>query len=383
MVLPHFTITARDSNTAARAGVLRTAHGDVQTPAFLPVGTQATVKAVPPEDLMAVGVQGVLANAYHLHLRPGEDLVRRAGGLHRFMNWPRAILTDSGGYQVFSLEALREVDDEGVSFVSHHDGTPRRLTAEGAIAIQEALGADIIVTLDQPIEYPSDPPTAGLATRRSEAWAVRGKRAHAREGQLLFGIVQGGFDATSRTETAARMAQDGFDGYCIGGLSVGEPRDLTLELLEASVRGLPDEAPRHLMGVGTPEDILDAVARGADLFDCVLPTRLGRNGCAFTVEGRLSLKNACYAEDFRPVDEQCDCRTCRPLGPILRPTPRGQPKGRGYTRAYIRHLYLAREILAAQLVTRHNLHFYMRLMERARAAIAAGAFDAFQGAERP
>jgi queuine tRNA-ribosyltransferase len=366
MIAPHFEITARDPATGARCGLLRTAHGDVETPAFFPVGTQATVKAMPPEDLLAIGVPGILANAYHLHLRPGEDLIRQAGGLHRFMNWPRAILTDSGGYQVFSLEALREVDDEGVTFVSPHDGTQHRLTAEGAVAIQEALGADIIVTLDQPIEYPSDLRTAELATRRSETWAVRGKRAHTRQDQLLFGIVQGGFDAKLRAETANRVAQEAFDGYCIGGLSVGEPRDLTFELLAASASALPQGAPRHLMGVGTPEDILDAVALGADLFDCVLPTRLGRNGCAFTSAGRLSLKNACYVDDFRPLDERCDCRVCR-----------------GYTRAYIRHLYQGREILAAILVTHHNLWFYTRLLEQARAAIAAGTLAAFRASLAP
>lgn len=356
-----FEVVAECPRTKARAGVLRTTHGEVRTPAFMPVGTQATVKAMSSEDLLALDAELILVNMYHVHLRPGEELIQRAGGLHRFMNWRRPILTDSGGYQVFSLQALREVDDDGITFVSHIDGSTRRLTPEAAVAIQEALGSDIAVTLDQPVPYPSDLEATSCATERSNAWATRGRRAKRRPDQLLFGIIQGGFDHRLRADSAAAVVAQGFDGHCIGGLSVGEPREITFEMLALTTELLPAERPRYCMGVGMPDDILRAIALGVDIFDCVLPTRLGRNGCAFTRYGRLNLKAAAYAEDFRPIDDSCACPTCR-----------------GYTRAYVRHLYRGREILAACLVTYHNLHFYLSLMRAAREAILRGAYADFQ-----
>jgi queuine tRNA-ribosyltransferase len=327
----------------------------------MPVGTQASVKAMSSEDLLALGAEIVLVNMYHVHLRPGEALIERAGGLHDFMNWHRPILTDSGGYQVFSLEALRDVDDDGVTFVSHIDGATHRLTPEQAVAIQEQLGSDIAVTLDEPVPYPGDSHTARRAAERSTAWARRGREAKRRGDQLLFGIVQGGFDPELRARCAEAVVAEGFDGHCIGGLSVGEPAEITFEMLAATIGALPPDRPRYLMGVGMPDDMLQAIALGVDMFDCVLPTRLGRNGCAFTRLGRLSLKAAAYAEDLRPIDEACSCPGCR-----------------GYTRAYVRHLYRGREILAARLVTYHNLHFYLDLMRRARDAILQGTYAGFR-----
>ncbi|MBM3497682.1 MAG: tRNA guanosine(34) transglycosylase Tgt [Armatimonadetes bacterium] len=341
----------------ARAGRLHTAHGDVPTPAFMPVGTQGTVKAILPEELEAIGVRIALANTYHLHLRPGEEIVRRAGGLHAFMNWPRPLLTDSGGYQVFSLQGLRKVDDDGVTFTSHLDGSTRRLTPESVIGIQEALGPDIAVTLDEPVPLDAEESTVRRAMERSREWARRGLEARTRVDQLIFGIVQGGMSAALRRESAESIADLAPDGFCLGGLSLGEPKALTAELTAVACETLPQDRARHLMGVGYPEDILEGLRSGADLFDCVLPTRLGRNGSAVTSEGRLNVDAAPYAEDFGPLDPACECPTCR-----------------GYTRAYIRHLYKAKEILAARLVTYHNLWFYTRLMERARREIVEGTF---------
>lgn len=350
-----FAVEASCPDSRARAGRLRTAHGEVATPAFMPVGTQGTVKAIVPDELLEVGVQIVLANTYHLHLRPGEDIVRQAGGLHDFMNWQRPILTDSGGYQVFSLPELRELDDDGVTFTSHLDGSTRRLTPEGVIGIQEALGADIAVTLDEPVPYGASETKVREGMRRSHEWARRGLKARMGADQLVFGIVQGGMSPDRRVESAQQIVALSPDGYCIGGLSIGEPKELTAELTAVVCDVLPDDRPRHLMGVGLPEDILAAVKAGADLFDCVLPTRLGRNGCAITSEGRLNMVRADFAEDFGPLDPECECPTCG-----------------GYSRAYIRHLYKAKEILAARLVTYHNLWFYTRLMERLREEILRG-----------
>jgi queuine tRNA-ribosyltransferase len=354
---PSFTIEARSPTCNARAGRLLAAHGEVLTPAFMPVGTQGTVKAMLPEELVEIGVQIVLSNTYHLHLRPGEDLVARAGGLHAFMGWDGPILTDSGGYQVFSLEGLRKVDDGGVTFTSHIDGGERRLTPESVIRIQETLGPDIAVTLDQPVPYGASEADTRAAMERSHEWARRGLAARARDDQLVFGIVQGGMDPALRRESAQTVAALSPDGYCIGGLSVGEPQELMAELATVVCDALPDDGARHLMGVGFPEDILAGIRAGADLFDCVLPTRLGRNGTAVTSGGRLNMVAARYAEDFGPLDPECDCATCR-----------------RFTRAYIRHLYKAKEILAARLVTYHNLHYYTRLMERVRGEIASGTF---------
>ena len=352
-----FTVEATCPNSSARAGRLRTAHGEVLTPAFMPVGTQGTVKAMTPAELEEIGVQIVLANTYHLHLRPGESIVAQAGGLHPFMNWRRPILTDSGGYQVFSLPALRKLDDEGVTFTSHLDGSTRRLTPESAIRIQEALGSDIAVTLDEPVPYEAGEAKAREAMRRSHAWARRGLACREREGQFIFGIVQGGMDPVLRAESAHEIAALAPDGFCIGGLSVGEPKETTEELTRVVCGTLPPDRPRHLMGVGLPEDILTGIRAGCDLLDCVLPTRLGRNGCAVTSAGRLNMIRAEYTDDFGPLDPACSCPTCR-----------------HYTRAYIRHLYKAKEILAARLVTYHNLWFYTRLMERVRGDIVEGRF---------
>lgn len=352
-----FTIEATSPTSSARAGRLRTAHGEVLTPAFMPVGTQGTVKAMLPEELEGMGVQIVLSNTYHLHLRPGEELVKRAGGLHRFMGWDKPILTDSGGYQVFSLSGMRKLDDDGVTFTSHIDGSTRRLTPEGVIHIQEALGPDIAVTLDEPVPYGAESPDVRRAMERSRDWAERGLAARSREDQLVFGIVQGGMDPELRRESAEDLAALEPDGFCIGGLSVGEPQELMAELATTVCDALPEAGARHLLGVGFPEDILEGIRAGADLFDCVLPTRLGRNGTAVTSEGRLNLVAAKFSDDFSPVDPVCQCSTCA-----------------RYTRAYIRHLYKAKEILAARLVTYHNLWFYTKMTERVRGEIVAGAF---------
>jgi queuine tRNA-ribosyltransferase len=310
-----------------------------------------------PAELEEIGVQIVLSNTYHLHLRPGEAIVAQAGELHGFMNWRRPILTDSGGYQVFSLPALRKLDDDGVTFTSHLDGSTRRLTPESVIRIQETLGADIAVTLDEPAPYGAADAKTREAMRRSHEWARRGLACREREGQLIFGIVQGGMDPALRAESAQEIAGLAPDGFCVGGLSVGEPKETTEELARIVCQALPPDRPRHLMGVGLPEDILAGIRTGCDLFDCVLPTRLGRNGSAVTSQGRLNMVRAEYTDDFGPLDPACACPTCR-----------------DYTRAYIRHLYKAKEILAARLVTYHNLWFYTRMMEKVRAEIVEGRF---------
>ena len=361
MPIGAFTIEASCPETGARAGRLTTAHGDVLTPVFMPVGTQATVKAMLPAELLELGAQVVLCNTYHLHLRPGEELVRRAGGLHEFMGWPRALLTDSGGYQVFSLRELRRLDDGGATFTSHLDGTVRRFTPESVVAIQAALGSDIAVTLDEPVPYPADEATTAAATARSDEWARRGLAARRREGQLVFPIVQGGFFAAVRRASVERLVRLEAPGYCLGGISVGEPPELTEEITALTAGLLPPDRPRYLMGMGQPEELLMAVAAGVDMADCVLPTRMGRNSCAFTSQGRLNMLRAELTEDFGPLDPHCSCATCR-----------------GFSRAYIRHLYKAKEILAARLVTYHNLHLYLSLLRDARAAIVAGRFAEFR-----
>ncbi len=356
-----FEVLATCPDTGARAAVLHTAHGQIETPVFMPVGTQATVKALLPGELHDIGARCILCNTYHLHLRPGEDLIRRAGGLHRFMNWPHAILTDSGGYQVFSLKELRHVDDEGVTFQSHLDGTTQHFTPEAVIAIQEALGADIIVPLDEPVGYPADRDAAQTAQERSDAWALRSLHAHQRRDQLLFAIVHGACFPDLRCASADALAARSFDGYCLGGLSVGEPKPDLWAMVALTVPRLPADRPRYLMGVGFPQELVTGIAHGIDMFDCVLPTRLARNGCGFSRrEGRLNLKGAAFSADFSPLDPDCPCPTCR-----------------GFTRAYLRHLYNAREILAARLVTYHNVHFYIQVMRAAREAILAGTFAQF------
>jgi len=350
-----FKVVVKDKNTRARVGELRLAHGTVTMPVFMPIATQGTVKMMTCEDLEALGATIILANAYHLHLRPGEKLIEQLGGLHKFMGWHRPILTDSGGFQVLSLSTLREVNDEGVKFRSHHDGTERFLTPEDSIRIQEALGSDIAMCFDDVVPYPCPYERAKTAMERSLIWAERCKRVHCRNDQLLFAITHGSVYEDLRRESTLRLVEMDFPGYAIGGLSVGEPKETMFELVGLSTELLPEDKPRYLMGVGTPEDIVRAVALGVDMFDCVLPTRLGRTGTAFTSVGKVNLRHAKYTDDPSPLDPNCDCLTCR-----------------RYSRAYLRHLFKAGEATGPRLVTWHNLHFYLRLMERIREAIVNG-----------
>jgi queuine tRNA-ribosyltransferase len=360
MALFDFKLVSTDPTTAARAATFATAHGVVETPTFMPVGTRATVKGVTPEQLRGIGAQVVLANTYHLFLRPGSDIVREAGGLHRFMGWDRVILTDSGGFQVFSLADTLKLTDDGVEFRSIVDGAKHFWTPEDNMRIQEDLGADIIMQLDQCPPYPAEREFVATAVRRSAEWAARCKAAHVREDQALFGIVQGGVFEDLRAESVARLAEIGFPGYGIGGYSVGEPHDLMLESLAPVAELLPADRPRYLMGVGNPTTMLEAIALGVDLFDCVLPTRTARTGTAFSSEGRMNLKNAKYARDFGPLDPACTCPVCAT-----------------YTRAYLRHLVTVKEMLASTLLSIHNLHVLVDLARRAREAIAAGRYGAF------
>lgn len=361
-----FEIVASDKATRARLGKLSTSHGVVDTPAFMPVGTAGTVKAITQEQLEELGVQVLLANTYHLYLRPGPEVIRDLGGLHRFMSWPHPLLTDSGGFQVMSLKRLGRVTEDGVWFRSHLDGSSHFLSPERAVEIQLALGADIIMTLDECVEYPASHETARRAMKLSGRWARRAKEFYetARDSgsglPALFGIVQGGTDKGLRREGAEEMVGMDFPGYAIGGLSVGEPKAETYEITEFTAELLPAERLRYLMGVGTPEDLVECVARGVDLFDCVMPTRHARNGCVFTSQGKLVVRNARYARDEAPLDPACLCSVCR-----------------RYSRGYIRHLFAAGEILAAVLATIHNLYFYLDTMRRIRQAIRSGEFERF------
>jgi len=349
---------------AARAGWLATPHGRVDTPAFMPVGTQGAVKALLPGQLEAAGVQMLLGNAYHLHLRPGEQVVARLGGLHRFMGWSRALLTDSGGFQVFSLAELRRVTDQGVEFRSHIDGAPLVLTPERATEIQNALGADVIMAFDECAAYPCERDAAEVAMRRTVAWARRCQKAHARPAdQALFAIVQGSVFDDLRAECAARLVDMDFPGYAVGGVSVGEGDELMYRVLDATLPRLPAAKPRYLMGVGTPVNLLECIERGVDMFDCVLPTRNARSGHAFTAGGIVRLRNRRHRDDPGPLDPTCGCATCR-----------------GFSRGYLRHLFHAREIAAAVLVSLHNVAFYQRLVHGCRQAIVEGRFDAFKRA---
>ena len=338
--------------TGARRGRLHTPHGVIETPVYMPVGTQATVKTMTPDELTDIGAQIILSNTYHLHLRPGEDLVARAGGLHGFMRWDRPILTDSGGFQVFSLADLRKVREERVEFRSHLDGSRHFFAPETSIAIQEKLGADIIMQFDECSPYPCDEARAREAMKRTLRWLERCMKAKTREDQALFGIVQGAFSRELRMECARQMAALDLPGLGIGGLSVGEPKEIMYDILEAINPILPQNKPRYLMGVGSPDCLIEGVMRGVDMFDCVLATRVARNGTVFTHDGRLVVKNARYAEDFGPLDADCDCYACK-----------------NFSRAYIRHLFKAGEILALRLASIHNLRFLTRMMEEMRAAI--------------
>ena len=357
----NFDLLAIDSATGARRGRLHTRRGVIETPAFMPVGTQGTVKGMLPEQLREVGAQVILVNTYHLYLRPGHELVRQLGGLHRFMQWDGPILTDSGGFQVFSLGALRRIEEEGVRFQSHLDGSAHLLTPESSIAIQEALGADIMMVFDECIPYPAERAYVAASTLRSTRWAARSKRARHDASAALFGIVQGGMERDLRRQSAEQLLEIGFDGYALGGLSVGEVADMMYQVLEWTLPLLPPARPRYVMGVGTPENLVEAVARGADLFDCVMPTRNARNGVLFTAFGKLSIKQNRYRDDHGPIDPECNCPVCR-----------------RFSRAYLRHLYQSNEILASVLNTWHNLYYYLQLMRRMREAIEAGAFGQFR-----
>ena len=339
--------------TGARLGRLHTPHGVIETPIFMPVGTRATVKAMTPEELKDIGSQIILSNTYHLYMRPGHDLIERAGGLHKFMNWDKPILTDSGGFQVFSLGPLRKIKEEGVEFRSHLDGSKHFLSPEKATEIQNALGSDIIMAFDECAPYPADRQYVKNSLERTTRWLERCKAAHKYpERQALFGIVQGGMYKDLREQSAREITAIDLPGYAIGGLSVGEPKEMMYEVLDYTVPLLPEDKPRYLMGVGSPDDLLEGVLRGIDMFDCVLPTRIARNGTAMTSQGKVVVRNASYAEDFTSLDPECDCYTCR-----------------NYTKAYLRHLIKCNEILGARLLTIHNLHFLLKLMENVREAI--------------
>ena len=353
-----FELVATDG--AARAGVLKTPHGEVKTPTFMPVGTQGAVKCLSPEQVRSTGSGMVLANAYHLMIRPGAHVVAGAGGVQRWTGWNGPMLTDSGGYQLFSLAELASVSDEGVEFRSHVDGSRLFMSPEDAIRVQNALGADIIMPLDDCVGFPVERHRAEESVRRTSLWAERSKAAHAREDQALFGIVQGSTFHDLRRRSAEELIETGFPGYAVGGVSVGEGTTLIREIVEATAGLLPEDRPRYLMGVGPPEDLIISVAAGIDMFDCVVPTRNGRNGWAFTADGTVKVKNSPHARSTLPIEKGCDCFACR-----------------NFTRSYVRHLFNAREMLGMTLVSLHNLRFFARLMERARDAIMDGAFDSF------
>ena len=348
------------SRSRARLGVLTTPHGEVMTPAFMPVGTQASVKTVSPRELLELGAGIILANTYHLYLRPGPEVIAAAGGLHRFMSWPGAILTDSGGYQVMSLGALRQVTDAGVRFRSHIDGSEHLFTPELAVAVQEALGSDIAMALDDVPAYPAGKDRVAESVKRTALWAERTRLAHKRPDQAQFGIVQGGVWADLRRESAMSITSIGFDGYAIGGLSVGEPKPMMYDMLDVTVPLLPDGKVRYLMGVGTPDVLVEAVRRGVDIFDCVLPTRVARHGMAMTKKGRLVIKSRAFAYDFSPIEEGCTCYTCQ-----------------NFSRAYLRHLYHAQEGLGLRLLSIHNLAYLLRFMAEMRNALSNDEFEAW------
>ncbi|MBI4495889.1 MAG: tRNA guanosine(34) transglycosylase Tgt [Deltaproteobacteria bacterium] len=357
-----FEILKEAGGTPARLGRYHTPHGPIHTPAFMPVGTQGAVKAVSPEELKELGAEVVLSNTYHLYLRPGPERIRRLGGLHRFMHWDRPLLTDSGGFQIYSLNSLAGVSEEGVRFQSHLDGSSHLFTPEKAIEVQEALGADIIMCLDECLRHPATHEESESSLELTLQWARRCRDARRRPDQALFGIVQGGTYTDLRRRAVRELAAMGFDGHALGGLSVGEDKETMCRVVAETAPLLPPDKPRYLMGVGLPEDILQAVGQGVDLFDCVLPTRNARNGTLFTKGGKLSIKNARFAEDPLPVEPGCPCYACR-----------------NYSRAYLRHLFLAGEILAARLQTIHNLHFYISFMGDLRRALAEGSGDEFAG----
>ena len=356
-----FELIKTCKQSGARLGKLYTPHGVIDTPIFMPVGTQATVKAMTPRDLRDVKANIILANTYHLYLRPGHELVREAGGLHTFMHWDRPILTDSGGFQVFSLAKMNDIREDGVEFRSHIDGSRHLFTPESVMEVEQALGADIAMCFDECAAYPSDHAYTLRAMQRTHRWAERCQKAHTRQDQALFGIVQGGMYKDLRVESAKTLASMGFIGYGIGGLSVGEPKHVMYEMLEEIMPYIPENKPRYLMGVGSPDCFLEGVLRGVDMFDCVMQTRMARTGMALTRHGRMNLRNQKCAHDFTPIEEDCDCYACRT----------------GFTRAYLRHLVKENEILGAQLLSMHNLRFSLRLMEDIRLAIMEDRFGTF------
>ena len=352
----NFKLIKKDDKTRARRGRLTTPHGVIETPVFMPVGTAATVKAVKPDDVKEAGAQIILANTYHLYLRPGHEVIKRAGGLHSYMGWEGPILTDSGGFQVFSLASLGKISDEGVEFSSHIDGSKHMLTPEKSIEIQRALGSDIMMAFDECVPYPAERAYVEQSVLRTTGWLKRCKDAHKDAGrQALFGIMQGGLYADLRRRSAEQITELDLPGYAIGGLSVGEPKEIMYETLDGCAELLPEDKPRYLMGVGSPDALLEGTALGVDMFDCVLPTREARHGRAMTRDGSVNLRNAAYAEDFSPLDPECGCYCCRT-----------------FTRSYLRHLVMAKEMLAATLISIHNLTFLTDLMAGARAAIERG-----------
>ena len=356
-----FELLKKDVKTKARLGIVRTPRGEINTPAFMPVGTQATVKTFTPRELEELGAEIILSNAYHLYIRPGIDIIRRAGGLHSFMAWNKPILTDSGGYQVFSLAKLRKVTPEGAIFNSHFDGREIRFTPELVVEIQEILGSDIAMVFDECPPFTENKAQVAKSMEITLAWAKRAKACHTLKSQALFGIVQGGFFTDLRKESLERTVEIGFDGYALGGFGIGEPEGKMDELLAEIGPAMPEKAPRYLMGIGTPLDILDAVSMGMDMFDCVNPTRYGRNGCAFTRSGRMVVRNGVYAEDTAPLDEKCGCYTCKT-----------------FSRSYLRHLFNANEILGPRLLSLHNVHFFLHLMGNIREAMAENRFDKYK-----
>ncbi|WP_448382257.1 tRNA guanosine(34) transglycosylase Tgt [Desulfosoma sp.] len=356
-----FELLAQDGTTHARRGRIQTGRGTVDTPVFMPVGTQGTIKSLSPDEVSSLGAQIILGNTYHLSLRPGAERIARLGGLHAFMAWPGPILTDSGGFQVFSLATIRSIDEDGVTFQSHIDGSRHRITPERCMEIQDLLGSDIAMCFDECTPYPVSREYARASMERTLRWARRCREAHKRADQALFAIVQGGVYADLRLECAEALKAMDFPGYAVGSLAVGEPKEVMLEVLDAVVPQLPQDKPRYLMGVGMPEDLIEGVRRGIDMFDCVVPTRNARNGMLFTSWGALQIKNSRYTDDPKPIEPGCACYTCRK-----------------FSRAYLRHLFMARELLAYRLNSIHNLHYFLRLMEGVREAVHQGRFEAFR-----
>ncbi|MCF8082107.1 MAG: tRNA guanosine(34) transglycosylase Tgt [Deltaproteobacteria bacterium] len=355
-----FRVKHRASDCGARTGEITTAHGTFETPAFMPVGTQGSVKAVSPEDLREIGAQIILSNTYHLYLRPGHNIIRRLGGLHRFMHWSGPILTDSGGFQVYSLAGLRSISEKGVTFQSHVDGSTHFIGPEEAIEIQQSLGGDIMMAFDECVSYPAEREYVANAVRLTTQWARRSLEHKKRGNQAIFGIIQGGMHTDLREQSARDLVALGFDGYALGGLSVGEDRPTRLRVIRDTIGFIPPDRPVYVMGVGAPEDLVEGVRLGVDMFDCVMPTRNARNGTLFTSNGKMIIKNARYAEDPKPVDGRCGCYTCT-----------------HYSRAYLRHLFMAREILAYRLNTIHNLAHYCRLMAELRTAVSEDRVEAY------